>query len=40
MDAGIDEECAENVENPFEPLHQCRADKIMRARRTMAPNTP
>ena len=27
MDAGIDEECAENVENPFEPLHQCRADK-------------
>ena len=40
VDAGIEQECAEKVENPFELLYQCRADEIMMARRTMAPNTP
>ena len=27
MDAGIEQECAEQVENPFELLYQCRADE-------------
>ena len=27
VDAGIEQECAEKVENPFELLYQCRADE-------------